>query len=114
MGVFIIVAIIIIAIVVSSHAKQVAIKERIKVRKERIYEKYGCTEIADRIINKTIWVGESTDQLLDSLDKPIDIDENVLKTKRKEIWKYYQKSTNRFGLKIMIENGLIVGWDEKL
>lgn len=85
-----------------------------KVRRKRIYQKYGYTEIADRIIKKIIWVGETSDQLLDSLDQPLDIDENVLKTKTKEIWKYYQKGINRYGLKITVENGVVVGWDEKL
>ena len=85
-----------------------------KARKERIYQKYGHTEIAEKIINQMFWVGQTSEQLLDSLGKPIDIDENVLKTKKKEIWKYCQKSTNRFGLKIRVENGIVVGWDEKL
>ena len=85
-----------------------------KARKERIYQKYGHTEIAEKIINQMIWIGQTSEQLLDSLGNPIDIDENVLKTKRKEIWKYHQKSANRFGLKIRVENGIVVGWDEKL
>lgn len=85
-----------------------------KARKERIYQKYGHTEIAERIINKMFWVGQTSEQLQDSLGKPIDIDENVLKTKKKETWKYCQKSANRFGLKIRVENGIVVGWDERL
>lgn len=83
-------------------------------RKERIYQKYGHTEIAEKIIQKTIWVGETSAQLLDSLGKPLDIDESVLKTKTKEIWKYYLKGANRYGLKIKVENDIVVGWDEKL
>lgn len=83
-------------------------------RKERIYQKYGHNEIAERIIKKTIWVGETSEQLEDSLGKPCDIDEYVLKTKKKEKWKYYQRGVNRYGLKIMVENGVVVGWDEKL
>ena len=85
-----------------------------KARKERIYEKYGHTEIADRIVNRTIWVGETREQLLDSWGSPLDIDEKVLKTKRKEIWKYFRKSANRYGYKITVEDGIVVGWDEKM
>mgnify|MGYP001571350698 CR=1 FL=1 len=84
------------------------------LRKERIYQKYGRTEIAEKVIQKTIWVGETSEQLIDSLGQPCDVDESVLKTKRKEIWKYYQKGANRYGLKIKVENDVIVGWDEKL
>lgn len=85
-----------------------------KARRDKIYKKYGHTDIAKKIVNRTIWVGETSEQLIDSMGKPVDIDERVLKTKRKEVWKYYQKSTNRFGLKITIENDVLVGWDEKL
>lgn len=85
-----------------------------KQKRERIYQKYGHTETAEKIINKVIWVGETSEQLEDSLGKPVDIDEQVLKTKRKEIWKYHPKETNRYGLKISVENGIVIGWDEKL
>ena len=82
--------------------------------RERIYEKYGRTEIAENILNKILWVGETTEQLIDSLGSPQDTDEKVLKTKKKETWKYYHKGANRYGLRITIENNVIVGWDEKL
>ena len=88
--------------------------EETQRRKEEIYQKYGRTEIADKIINATIWVGETKEQLEDSLGKPIDVDEVVLKTKRKEVWKYCPKGTNRFGLRITMENDVAVGWDEKM
>lgn len=85
-----------------------------KNRRERIYQKYGHTEIAEKIIKKMVWVGQTTEQLLDSWGQPLDIDENVLRTKKKEIWKYHRKSTNRYGFKIKIEDGIVVGWDEKM
>ncbi len=84
-----------------------------KARRNRIYLKYGRTESAEKIIKKTIWIGETAEQLRDSLGKPLDIDENVLKTKRKEVWKYHRKSASRYGLKIKIENGIVIGWDQK-
>ncbi len=82
-------------------------------RRERVYAKYGHTEDAKRIISRKVWVGETAEQLRDSLGTPEDIDEKVLKTKRKEIWKYDRKGVNRFGLKFTVENGVVVGWDEK-
>ena len=85
-----------------------------KAREDRIYQKYGHNEIAERIIKGTIWVGETSEQLMDSLGNPIDIDESVLKTKKKEVWKYCQKSANRFGYRIKLENSIVVGWDEKM
>jgi hypothetical protein len=85
-----------------------------KARRDRIYVKYGRTEIAERIIGKTVWVGETEDQLRDSFGAPVDIDEKVLKTKRKQIWKYAHRGGNRYGLRFTVENGIVVGWDEKL
>lgn len=85
-----------------------------KARRDRIYQKYGRTEVADRIFKKVVWVGETAAQLRDSLGNPLDIDEKVLRTKRKEIWKYIRKGTNRYGLRITVENGEVIGWDEKL
>jgi hypothetical protein len=85
-----------------------------KNRRGRIYAKYGRGQIADAIISKTVWVGETEQQLEDSLGRPYDTDEKVLKTKRKVIWKYQHRGGNRFGLRITVENGLVVGWDEKL
>jgi hypothetical protein len=107
---FLIIAFFVLKSVLADKAK----KDAEKARKEWIYQKYGHTEIADKIINKTVWVGETKDQLLDSLGKALDIDERVLKTKRKEIWKYVRKGVNRYGFKVTVENDIVVGWDEKL
>lgn len=85
-----------------------------QTRKKNIYRKYGRNETAERIIKRIIWVGETQEQLVDSLGRPCDIDQNVLKTKMKETWKYFQKSPSRFGMKIKVEDGVVVGWDEKL
>lgn len=105
-----IVIIIIVALILKSYSDY----SDKKARREGIYQKYGHTELSEKIINKTVWVGETSDQLLDSLGKPIDIDENVLKTKRKEVWKYCRKSTNRYGFKVKVENDIVIGWDEKM
>jgi hypothetical protein len=59
------------------------------------------------------WQGQSKEQLLDSLGRPADIDQKVMKTKVKEIWKYNQMGVNRFGLRISIENNVVIGWDQK-
>jgi hypothetical protein len=76
--------------------------------------KYGDSQVVERIVNRTIWVGETSEQLVESLGCPADIDEKVLKTKKKAVWKYAHKGGNRYGLRITIENDLVAGWDEKL
>lgn len=45
--------------------------------------------------------------------KPADLDEVVMKTKTKAEMKYDQKGKNRFGTRVYIENGSVVGWETK-
>lgn len=76
-------------------------------------KKYNNEEIVDLIMSKSFWQGQTEEQLIDSLGKPLDIDQKVLKTKTKETWKYDQTAKNRYDLKVILENGLVVGWDQK-
>ncbi|WP_321323532.1 hypothetical protein [Thiomicrorhabdus sp.] len=84
-----------------------------KWRREHLMEKYKNKEIVDLIMSKSFWQGQNEEQLIDSLGKPLDIDQKVLKTKTKEVWKYHQTAKNRYSLKITLENGLVVGWEQK-
>lgn len=120
----VIIGIIIAACISSARAKrdkeeldrQEAERKRLGLERnrERIYAKYGKTDVADRILDKRVWVGETAEQLRDSLGEPLDIDQKVLKTKKKEIWKYVQTGVNRYGYKFTLENDVVIGWDEKL
>ncbi len=100
------IAIGIIATVASARAKE--------KRRAYLMMKYGDPALVDRLMRKMFWVGQTGEQLIDSLGNPVDIDEKVLKTKRKAIWKYFHRGGNRFGLRITVENGQVIGWDEKL
>jgi len=85
-----------------------------KARRTELMNKYGDEKLVEAIMNRSYWQGQTVEQLSDSLGHPADIDEKVLKTKKKEVWKYHRMGGNRFGLRITIENGQVVGWDEKL
>lgn len=76
-------------------------------------EKYEDEEIVQDMMNESIWQGQTSGQLLDSIGQPEDIDNKVLKTKKKEIWKYQNRGGNRYGLRITLENDEVVGWDQK-
>jgi len=80
-------------------------------RRRHLAERYGDPEIARRIMRGVIWQGETQEQLLESLGQPKDIDKKVLKTKTKEIWKYRPTARNRFGLKVTLDDGVVVGWE---
>lgn len=82
-------------------------------RQTYLVEKYGDEEIVNRIINETIWIGQTEEQLRESLGHPEDIDQKVLKTKKKEVWKYGHRGGNRYAYRITLDNDVIIGWDEK-
>jgi len=84
-----------------------------KWRRERLMEKYGDSVLVEKLMSKSFWQGQTEGQLIDSIGKPRDIDQKVLKTKTKEVWKYNETGKNRYALKITLENGEVVGWDKK-
>jgi hypothetical protein len=84
-----------------------------KARRAKLMEKYNNDQLVDAIMRQSFWIGQTKEQLVDSLGNPQDIDEKVLKTKTKEIWKYNHSGGNRYGLRITIENGEVIGWDKK-
>lgn len=100
-----IIAVIVAAILIPAH--------NTKQRRETLMRKYGNAELVERIMRKTFWQGQTQEQLLDSLGRPLDIDQRILKAKTKETWKYNQTGKNRFALRIMLEGGIVVGWDQK-
>lgn len=75
--------------------------------------KYENEEIVQKIIQGCFWQGQSEDQLRDSLGEPADIDYKMLKNKTRNVWKYHHQGSNRFGLRIILENGYVTGWDKK-
>ncbi len=79
-------------------------------RRHALLEKYGDPEIVEAIMSRRFWVGQTNEQLRDSLGTPVDIDEQVLKTKVKHTWKYNRRGRNRYGLRALLDNGTVVGW----
>ena len=89
--------------------------KRYQIRQWRQYlrQKYNDESIVEAIMRKTIWQGMSQDQLLDSWGYPAAKDRKVYKTKTAETFKYNQTGKNRFGSRVQIENGIVVGWSQK-
>ena len=84
-----------------------------KKKRERLAQKYESLDVADKLMNKVIWQGETMEQLMDSFGSPIDIEQTVLKTKTKVTWKYGKTGKNRYNLKIHLEDGEVTGWVQK-
>jgi len=85
----------------------------VEARKISLMEKYNDAETVKKILEKCFWQGQTSEQLLDSLGRPYDIGRKVMKSKTKEVWKYNRLSTNRYGLRITLEDDIVVGWDKK-
>lgn len=102
-----------LVVLIARHRSQAKHAE-LEARRAWLMSKYGDKAIVTKIMAPTLWVGETTEQLRDSIGAPVDIDQKVLKTKTKETWKYGQRGPNRFALRITVENGTVVGWDEKI
>lgn len=83
------------------------------LRKELLFNKYGNEALVDKILGRYFWQGQTSEQLFDSLGKPQGVDQKILKTKKKEVWKYNHQGGNRFGLRITLDNDIVVGWDKK-
>ena len=92
-----------------SHYNKVKRAERLAY----LTKKYKDQHLVDKLMNRQFWQGQTSEQLLDSLGKPADIDNKVLKTKKKEIWKYDQDGRNRYCLRVILENDTVVGWDQR-
>ena len=84
-----------------------------KKRLEYLHLKYGDEAIIRCILQRQFWEGQTSAQLIDSLGNPVSIDKKLLKTRTREIWKYDQRGVNRYGLRIILDDGVVSGWDKK-
>lgn len=75
--------------------------------------KYHDEEIVQQIYDGYFWEGQTEEQLRDSLGEPFAIDNKLLKTMTREVWKYHPSGINRYRLRITVENGRVAGWDKK-
>jgi hypothetical protein len=82
-------------------------------RYARLLAKYGDEKLVDALLTQTIWQGMTAEQLRDSWGEPASVEQKVMKTKVKEVFKYKPVGKNRFRDKVTLEDGVIVGWDQK-
>jgi hypothetical protein len=82
-------------------------------RFEYLTVKYSDPTIVDHIFNHRYWQGQSAEQLLESLGNPHGIDRKLLKTMKREVWKYNPRGVNRYGLRITLDNDIVSNWDHK-
>ena len=101
----IILAIIILCCMISSWST--------KKKREALFEKYRDAKVVDDIMEGKIWQGMSHDQLIDSWGRPVDTSQKVQRNRVTLICKYGQTGKNRFNSRVTLENGEVIGWDQK-
>lgn len=75
--------------------------------------KYGDEIIVQKIMQRRFWQGQTMEQLQDSLGNPVSKDNGLLKTRKREVWKYQPSGRNRYRLRITLDNDVVVAWDQK-
>ena len=88
-------------------------REQAEARAQELWVKYGSAELVGRLLGREYWQGQTAEQLRDSLGPPHDIDERVMKTRTRETWKYGHRGGNRYVLRVVLEDGVVVGWTER-
>ena len=76
----------------------------------QLLEKYDSHEIAVRIINGQVWKGQTLEQLADSIGLTSTMSERVMKTKTRVTYKYHPITKTRFGLTVVLEDGIVTSW----
>lgn len=87
--------------------------EELAARGTYLNEKYGDEAIVNAILSQKIWEGMTAAQLFDSIGEPEAIDQKYMKTKSREVWKYHHQGSNRYLLRVTLEDGLVAGWESK-
>jgi len=77
----------------------------------RLDELWG-PDVTNDILRRRLWLGESEDQVVCSFGEPDDVREIVTRTKTTEVYRYFETGVDRFALKVSIEDGVVVGWDD--
>jgi len=88
-------------------------EEDLALRTAYLVEKYDDQSIVKAILARKIWEGMTAAQLFDSAGEPEAIDQKFMKNKSREVWKYDHEGSNRYSLRVTLENGLVVGWNSR-
>jgi len=83
------------------------------VRIAYLRNKYGDEEIVQRILRRNYWQGQTAEQLRDSLGDPASVDGGLLKTRKREVWKYHPTGENRYRLRITLDDDVVADHFQK-
>jgi hypothetical protein len=81
-------------------------------RRADLVSRFGEQD-ADKIMAQRIWQGMTVEQLHEAIGAPAEVSRRIFKTKISETHKYIPTRRNRFNIRVMLEDGAVVGWDKK-
>jgi len=87
-----------------------------KQREERragLLFKYGDPGIVGKILDGMVWIGQTEEQLSESIGSPAAVDRLEKVGKTTEVWKYQPRGKRGFDLRVTVENGVVIEVDKK-
>jgi hypothetical protein len=87
-------------------------RAQVEAHRDGLVARFGA-ENADRLLRREIWQGQTTEMLIEARGAPANIDERVTAKMTRHVYKYDQQGKNRYRLRVTLENGVVVGWEEK-
>jgi hypothetical protein len=89
-------------------------KREEKTRAAWVEHKYAGdgAEIVERITRRMFWTGQTEEQLVDSIGRPRQV-ETIRAEPKQEVWKYREVNGIPCDLSITLEEGIVLGWDQK-
>lgn len=87
--------------------------EKTARRSAALTKRFGA-DAAARIVEGSLWQGATADMVREIHGMPADTETKVLRDVRSEVWKYERVGkSNRFRLRVYLENGVVIGWQSK-
>jgi hypothetical protein len=91
-------------------AQNANFEQQVAERLQNLVQRFGEVN-ANRIVGKTLWQGATAEMIHEMLGAPENVSSKVLKTLKRDVWKYNRLDARRYGLQVTIENDVCVGWE---
>ena len=82
-----------------------------RARLGRLISRYNSVEIANRIVRREVWEGQTEKQLVDSLGPAAQVNRGAPGAGKREVWSYRGRCWGRRGLRVTVEDGMVTGFD---
>lgn len=82
-------------------------------RRRYLLRTYGDKRTVRALMRGQVWQGMTQAMLEDALGKPAAVDEQVSRDRLRFTWKYLPLGSNRYRLRVKLENGVVTGWQRQ-